>query len=282
MRRAATALLLRERRSRLEVLMLRRHPELRVLGGAWVFPGGVVDDEDGDPELLGGIAPELRARSARRLAQPPSDPLPEPEATAIHVAACRETLEEAGVLLALRADGGALEPGQLAEALALRHDFPAALRALELVPDVGRLLFWSHWITPSAVAARFDTRFFVAALPGGQTPAPDAREMTEARWLEPREEIPDVPAPTRMSLLDLADAYRRHGSLDALLAAEAERPVPPVLPRVAPPEETHAVYPWDRHYPELPGEGVELAEVPAHLARLPSRLPRTSPTLGRG
>lgn len=44
---AATALLLRDTLDGLEVLMLRRNRALRAFGGAWVFPGGRVDAEDG-------------------------------------------------------------------------------------------------------------------------------------------------------------------------------------------------------------------------------------------
>ncbi len=43
---AATAVLLRDSSDGLQVLMLRRHRDLAVLGGAWVFPGGRLDDAD--------------------------------------------------------------------------------------------------------------------------------------------------------------------------------------------------------------------------------------------
>jgi 8-oxo-dGTP pyrophosphatase MutT (NUDIX family) len=50
-RLAATAILLRDGDGGLEVLLVQRNPEQRFMGGAWVFPGGAVhDDEDrGDP-----------------------------------------------------------------------------------------------------------------------------------------------------------------------------------------------------------------------------------------
>lgn len=44
---AATALLLRDTHNGIEVLMLRRNRALKAFGGAWVFPGGRVDDADG-------------------------------------------------------------------------------------------------------------------------------------------------------------------------------------------------------------------------------------------
>ena len=46
-RQAATVIVLRGGGDTLEVLLVRRNPEVRFMGGAWVFPGGAVDaDED--------------------------------------------------------------------------------------------------------------------------------------------------------------------------------------------------------------------------------------------
>jgi len=46
-RQAATVILMRGGGERLEVLLLKRNPAQRFMGGAWVFPGGAVDaDED--------------------------------------------------------------------------------------------------------------------------------------------------------------------------------------------------------------------------------------------
>ena len=49
-RLAATAILLRDGETGLEVLLVQRNPEQRFMGGAWVFPGGAVHDEDESPE----------------------------------------------------------------------------------------------------------------------------------------------------------------------------------------------------------------------------------------
>lgn len=59
---AATIMLLRDKDARLEVLMLRRNKQLKSFGGAWVFPGGRVDNEDapeGD-ELVRAKAAAIR------------------------------------------------------------------------------------------------------------------------------------------------------------------------------------------------------------------------------
>ena len=48
-RPAASAILLRDGTDGLEVLLVQRNPQQRFMGGAWVFPGGAVHDDDGDP-----------------------------------------------------------------------------------------------------------------------------------------------------------------------------------------------------------------------------------------
>lgn len=173
----------------------------------------------------------------------------DPDAT-LRRAAVRECLEEAGVRL--RAE-----------------------------PAAGDLIAWSRWITPGARERRFDTRFFVAALPQGQSVVGDASETVESAWFEPELALEAAASgrmllmgPTRLSLLDLQLTHAAHGSLARLLAAERERPIVPILPRLIGPADARvAVYPWDPDYGSLPGEGIALgAAAPAHLLRLPSRL----------
>ena len=60
-RPAATVILLRGGEHTLEVLLVRRNPDARFMGGAWVFPGGAVDRHEGDGQ------PALRAAGVREL-----------------------------------------------------------------------------------------------------------------------------------------------------------------------------------------------------------------------
>src|SRR3954453_19510593 len=55
-RQAATGIVLRGGEERLEVLLGRRNPEQRFMGGAWVFPGGAVDAVDGEDERAHKLA----------------------------------------------------------------------------------------------------------------------------------------------------------------------------------------------------------------------------------
>src|SRR3954470_17510429 len=49
-RLAASVIVLRGGADSLEVLLVRRTPEARFMGGVWVFPGGAVDAGEGDGE----------------------------------------------------------------------------------------------------------------------------------------------------------------------------------------------------------------------------------------
>ena len=66
-RQAATVILMRGGGERLEVLLLKRNPAQRFMGGAWVFPGGAVDtDED---HRVAGVR-EVREEAGVALADP--------------------------------------------------------------------------------------------------------------------------------------------------------------------------------------------------------------------
>ncbi len=150
------------------------------MGGAVVFPGGKVDPAD-HAEEFETLSTPLRER-------PRSFAADATTARAFAIAALREVLEEAAILPVLgdRLDGRA--------ALALREElarqartFADALRARNLVLDTARLEAVSRWITPEAEPRRFDTRFFLLALPPGQEGAHDERETTHGFWATPDE-----------------------------------------------------------------------------------------------
>ncbi len=71
-RQAATVILLRGGDRELEVLLVKRTPEARFMGGVWVFPGGAVDAEEGDGDGAHRLAAirELREEAAIELDDP--------------------------------------------------------------------------------------------------------------------------------------------------------------------------------------------------------------------
>jgi 8-oxo-dGTP pyrophosphatase MutT (NUDIX family) len=211
----------RPRGAAMHVWMLTRVTQMAFAAGMSVFPGGRVEDADADLPMSGDIA-----TVARRL------DCDERFARALVGAAVRETFEETGVLLAVpvtdlataRAD---VESGRIA--------FADLLRTHELGIDVAQLQPWSRWITPAGETRRYDTRFFVGALPEGAEPADVTTESSAAQWLSvgdaleqaqrgERKLLPPTIA-TLASLLEFPD-------VDAVLAAARERIIEPVRPNI--------------------------------------------------
>ena len=283
MHAAATVLLLREVEGELEVLMMRRGAGLSFMAGMWVFPGGRVDAADASAAACSRLLPPEGAAGRDRLQTLEGGPLPAEQEQALRVAACRETFEEAGVLLARDAQRRTCAAGRVAGLQPLRGPvageaaaFVAMLEREDLYLDADRLVYWSHWITPSLEPKRFDTRFFAIALPAGQEVSADLSELTHHAWIRParapeaieRGEIRDVP-PTLLTLEDLAESHARHGGLEAMLEAERGRAAPPVMPRIdVAAGAIRVVMPWDPGYAAVPGEGCRpAASYPAHLAQ---------------
>ena len=193
LRDAATVILLRDRtEGPYEVFLMRRHRDQVFMGGAYVFPGGRLDDADADPELAACVG-GFRAADAKRLLQ--ETDLPEAAALGLFLAAIRETFEEAGVLLARDTTGRLVDladPETAARFSIYRLELhEERLTLAELVrreglifaPDL--LIPYAHWITPEIESRRFDTRFFLARLPEGQVPVHDRMELTESSWMTP-------------------------------------------------------------------------------------------------
>jgi 8-oxo-dGTP pyrophosphatase MutT (NUDIX family) len=264
---AATVVLLRE--APLEVFLLRRNPRSSFMGGAFVFPGGKLDAQDAEPASLACLAPGAPARLHAQLDETPgAAPLTAARAAGLHVAALRELFEEAGVLLA-RPRAGAAAPSLAAleearAALAAGAAFPSLLAGLSLELDVEELLYWSHWVTPSAEPRRFDTRFFLARLPGGQRAACDRTETTEGRWMAPAAALEAhargevfLPPPTQRTLEELAHA----GGWEGARALARGRQVRPLIPKIAAVDGRPAVLlPWDPLYAAAEGEGLVVGE----------------------
>jgi 8-oxo-dGTP pyrophosphatase MutT (NUDIX family) len=285
-RPAATVMLLRESATAVEVLVIRRHEQLAFMGGMWVFPGGSVSQADTSDESLARIPQRSQARCSQ-FADLTGAPLNRRECLGLTVAAFRETFEESGVLLATTPAGrdcGAELVTRLQEqrrAITTRPElFTQMLEAENLVLEIDRLVYWAHWITPSIVARRFDTRFFVAAVPAGQQAAIDSTETVDHAWMSPAALIEaaaggkmPVSQPTLFNLMELRASLRGHGSLNDLIAGEAQRHIVPVLPKMIQEGPLTMVLPWDPFYRNVVGESVpEDLEYPLRLRELPSRM----------
>jgi 8-oxo-dGTP pyrophosphatase MutT (NUDIX family) len=169
-RLAATVILLRDGAAGLEAWLLTRVTQMVFAAGATVFPGGRVDADDVSVPWSGTSVEEFATRF---------DCSPD-RARALVGAAVRETFEETGVLLTVprrdlseyRAD---VEAGIVS--------FVELLVDHGLRADVASLRPWAHWITPPGGPRRYDTHFFVAALPDGAQAADVTSESSVADWV---------------------------------------------------------------------------------------------------
>ena len=235
-RASATVVLLRlEPQKGLQVFLLRRHTASAVLGGAYVFPGGKLDEADCAPDLHACLDSSPQALHSA-LGEPDLSPH---TAAGLYVAAVREALEECGVLFARLGPHDALahdaqQRQQWQQALHGGQGFADVLHGAGLRVDTQHLAPWSRWITPmqpSVSNKRFDTRFFVAVLPEGQHPIHDNIEAIDSLWLSPHKALErywagDLPLapPQIMTLVSLLP----HADIASVLQA-AKRRVPPLI-----------------------------------------------------
>ncbi|MDP6978436.1 MAG: NUDIX domain-containing protein [Myxococcota bacterium] len=149
-RDAASLVIVRERRSRPEVLMGRRPTRDRFMPDVWVFPGGRVDPEDASIPLQA----DLRRRDFERFLGRVSTR----RARMLGVAAIRETFEETGLLLG-KQEGGALRP------------------------DLASLEYLARAITPAQSNIRYHARFFLAREQHVSGALRSNGELLDLEWL---------------------------------------------------------------------------------------------------
>jgi 8-oxo-dGTP pyrophosphatase MutT (NUDIX family) len=242
-------------RDELEILMVQRPHTARFMPGAWVFPGGVVDDDDATYAVGRGFT----------------------ESADWEVAALRELAEETGVWVTT--DGTFSFP--------LVDDVLASSTSSPFQLDIDHLLYFSNWITPSVFPIRFDTRFFLAVEIGEVDAVFNAEELIDVDWVAPSEALSrevrgewDVAFPTRKTL-ELLGAASSAASLVDMLAAAA--PVPPIEPRLYVGDDTASIL-----LPDDPGFDAagpyqsdptildRLGSVVAHGGRVPAEFKRRS------
>ena len=222
---SATVLLLRDGAGGLEVFMVERSVRVGAFPGAMVFPGGKVAPEDSSAAL------RALADNAESL---------DDEAFGFAVSSVREAFEECGVLLAHR-DGATLTDNELAPLAGFREaigrsriPFARFLADHGLRLDLAGLAPFSRWVTPAFRPKRFDTVFFLAAVPPDQTLSHDGSETVHGLWIRPQDAIDDTDRElkhslyfaTRLNLMDLAQS----ASVAEALSRAAGRTPPEAMP----------------------------------------------------
>lgn len=230
-----------------QLFMVKRAATLNFMAGTHVFPGGRVDAADAEVVEAGLLAlPEADALAARM-------GLPRAAALAHVVAACRELLEEAGVLLARGAN--AELAAQARALLGTTRNFRSVLAQLGVTLDGAALSYMAHWVTPVAEPRRFSARFFAVRMPEGQHASADEQEAVSGEWLTPAHALKAhqaralvLPPPT----LTLLDTLSRVKDVDAFWNnPPAVRVVEPVL--VTDGDVPVLAFPGDRLHPDATG-----------------------------
>lgn len=244
---ASTVMLLRDSTRGPQVFMLARRQELERFGGALVFPGGKVEARDSAPRLRDYCAHVEKLHGNQ---------------FSLRVAAVREAFEETGLLFARDRDSaGFLDPVRMASLSAYREKLEAGttsladfLRSENLVLAVDLLVPFSNWVTPPVEFKRFDTYFFVAAVPAGVELLHCGRETEDSLWATPQELLDGEAAgrweilfPTLCNLSKLATGR----SVSEVITSAVSSAGKPIMPKMERHEDgLHLSIPQDAGYPK--------------------------------
>jgi 8-oxo-dGTP pyrophosphatase MutT (NUDIX family) len=239
-RPAATVLSLRDGPEGCEVLMLQRNLNSDFVGGAYVFPGGGVDEADAGPaaqRLAFGLDDEEASKRLNLAAG----------GLAFFVACLRELFEEAGLLVACDEHGAPFRfsSHEVVHRLAAHRravnnstlGFVEMMEREKIALDLRGIAYLAHWVTPVGPPRRFDTRFFVALAPSDQTAACDEGETVADQWIRPADALAahargelEMILPTIRNLEAIAHF---NTAREVLAYADSLTFVPKIEPRVA-------------------------------------------------
>jgi len=233
-RPATTVLLLRPSKpgdagSPLEVFMVVRHHAIDAFSGALVFPGGKLEQADGDPQL------KARCAGAENISA---------GELKFRIAGVREAFEECGILLARKrgqrnliaaADLKGIEErwrAKLAKDEASIVDLVEA-EDLEIATDL--MTPYAHWITPVFAPKRFDTWFYLAEAPEDQLALHDGSESVESVWITPQAALAEAAAGKRTlvhATTKNLELLAEGGTVTGALSQASERKIVTVQPWV--------------------------------------------------
>lgn len=209
---AATLIVVRDRPGGPpELLMVERGSNMAFAAGAWVFPGGRIDQAD--RQLADAIGVDAAA-----------------------VAAIRETVEETAVPVGVAPTPDAATCRELQDALVADQPFSDQLQGKGLGVDASVVTPFARWVPKFHAVRRFDALFFIACCPAGDwEPRVIEGECAGAAWVTAAELLDrdrrgeaQLIFPTRRNLERLA----QHSSFDAMRADALAHPIEPVTPWV--------------------------------------------------
>jgi 8-oxo-dGTP pyrophosphatase MutT (NUDIX family) len=228
------------------------------MGGNFVYPGGKLDKDDSDGEII-SLSTGISGGQAQNIL---GGAHTESESLAYWIAGIRELFEEAGILLAYTRGGKILS----LENNSMRQRFTTHRQALQrgenkllqiikeedLTLALDLCIYFAHWITPEARNVRFDTRFFIARNVPGQEASSDSKETTEGVWVTPAEALQEnlkgtvaLSPPTLKTLEDLSKFI----TIDDVFSTLPGLEKPTILPILLNPMQDEVlIFPWDPEY----------------------------------
>jgi 8-oxo-dGTP pyrophosphatase MutT (NUDIX family) len=225
-----------------EIFLAQRHQKQSFMAGAYVFPGGQLEETDNDPQLEKYIKTADIFNPGKLLQD---ESLPEEKARGFFIAAIRETFEETGILFGGKTSGNFISLNNedtLQRFNHYRQELSASQITLtEIAQKENILLFpdalipYAHWITPEFEKKRFNTIFFLAKLPTGQTPLADAMELTESLWVTPQKALEMhrkkeiILMPPTLKTIEELSAFR---NINELFSAIQKKIIYPILPQL--------------------------------------------------
>ena len=210
-------------------------------------------DHNLDPIAASRRLPAAFVDQARRFHQESATPVEPRQAATVMMLRDRPSADGIDVYMIRRAASMAFAAGLYAFPGGGKDPQDIDVRATavrEMTEETGVRLTepvaWSRWITPEFEPRRYDTWFYVARQPTGQTPRDISGEASWAGWLDPAGALRDhgdrMLPPTAVTLTELAE----HRSVAQVLESAARRDLTPVRPRLR----------WDVEPPRLvlPGD----------------------------
>jgi 8-oxo-dGTP pyrophosphatase MutT (NUDIX family) len=241
-KKASSVILLRDTLKGVETFLIQRHAASSFMGGFYAFPGGNVEIDDSSDELLTHVEGIPKEESRDVVEKGSSGQI----ALAHWVTGIREVFEEVGVLFAKDGTGNliAFEDETRGKKFERYRElinngemtFSQFLHQENLRLAADSLIHYSHWITPEARKKRYDTHFFMALVPEGQTPSVDQKEITAGIWLTPQQALKanisgDIPlTPPALCMLEELKPF---SSTEDIIGFARERtmsdPIVPIL-----------------------------------------------------
>ncbi len=195
---AASIILIKGEKPNIQAFMIKRHKDLRFLGGYHAFPGGKLEEDDFKINKDYNFQ-ELISENDKKFFNNEDENLDLEKIQGLYVAALRELYEEIGILLANDKENRIINNQDpkyskiflesREKLLNKQQNFSEIIKDSNLNLAFQQIQPFKHFITPEFSPIRYDTYFFIARLPSNQEILETSKEVEKHEWLAPIEAI---------------------------------------------------------------------------------------------